>query len=219
MKAKYGKYASNMAFLDMLFNLVIAFAFLFLASFMLIKPPAEDHPGGMKLSAEFVITMTWPDDSIDDIDMWMLLPDGKMISFLSKDSGYVTLDRDDRGALGDILEMPDGTRKLTEINKEIMTIRAIRPGKYTVNAFAYAQYKHMDGFDAKTTFPMPVKMTLTKLNPTTKELISTEFILETVGQQHTGFTFELGADGNVYNIEKDDDVPFVDTPPQGGGSH
>lgn len=216
MKPKYAKFSNNLAFLDTLFNFVIGFAFLYLVSSMLVHPPKkEDSQSGVKLTAEFLVTMTWPDDNIDDIDMWMLLPNGKKAFFRNRDVEYVTLDRDDRGAFCDIITNAQGNRELIKSNKEMMTIRAIRSGKYAINAHVYATFKRVETFTPGTVLPFPVKITLTKLNPTVQEIVTVEFSLSKLGEQHTAFTFEIDENGNVININKDEDVEFVD---EGHGS-
>ena len=79
-KSKFDpRHKNDLAFLDMLFNFTMAFAFLFLISMMLIKPESKSAPkSAVEVQAEFIINMTWPNDSIDDIDMWIMIPGGKV---------------------------------------------------------------------------------------------------------------------------------------------
>jgi hypothetical protein len=220
MNDKYSKYANNLAFLDTLFNLLMAFSFLFLASFLLMNEPKKKTPEGVKLSAEFIITMTWDDESLDDIDLFMLTPNNKQVFFATKDVEYVTLDRDDRGAYGDIsTNQKTGERELLKLNKEMMTIRAIRSGRYVVNAFLYSTFKQIENFSTSTALPLKIKMTLTKLNPLVKEISSVEFLLTKVGEQRTAFIFEIDADGNIKNLVTDENEPFVSSAPGGIDSY
>jgi hypothetical protein len=210
MKDKYSKYANNLAFLDTLFNLLMAFAFLFLASYMLIHKPKPEADAGVKLSAEYIITITWDNNSLEDIDLFMLLPNKKQVYYGSKDIDYVTLDRDDRGAYGDIItNEKTGERELLKLNKEMMTIRAIRPGRYVVNAFLYGTFGEIENFKSNTTLPLTAKVTLTKLNPLVKEVSSVEFQLTKLGDQYTALSFEIDDSGNIVNLRTDVDEPFI----------
>ena len=61
----------NLSFLDMVFNLVLAFAFLFLMSFLLIRPIEPVSKPAVEMKAECVITVAWPDGSLDGQDLWV----------------------------------------------------------------------------------------------------------------------------------------------------
>ena len=71
---------SDLAFLDMVFNMVLAFALLFVMSFLLIRPPAETKKA-VEMKAEFVITLSWPDGALDDQDLWVLMPNGQQVGY------------------------------------------------------------------------------------------------------------------------------------------
>ena len=197
------------AFLDLLLNTAMLFACLFALSFMQMRPVTE---GGKAVDAkaEYVIEMTWPDGSLDDIDLWLLLPDGRRVGFNGKDAGLATLDRDDRGAFGDIYF--DGPqRKLIRINREVIAVRGLAPGRYVVNAHYYGNFTpEMIGFADEWQRPdIPVKVKLTRLNPRVTDLGSREFTLFAPGQQATAFTFYVDDEGGA-TLRTDEDLPFVE---------
>ena len=55
------KYKSSLAFTDLLFNILIGFAFMFLIAFILINPVEKD--ADVEVKAEFMVIMTWDDNS------------------------------------------------------------------------------------------------------------------------------------------------------------
>ena len=197
------------AFIDVLFSMLIAMFCLFVVAFASINPRSQDK--SIEQKAELVLEMTWPDGSLDDVDLWVLLPDGQKVGFNRKDPGVATLDRDDRGAYGDTFW--DGTeRKIIRVNREVVAIRANMPGRYVVNAHYYAHFsEEFSGFkDEWARSHIPVKAKLTKLNPRITEIGAAEETLFAVGQQATLFDFQVDAAGTVSAFNADADLPFVE---------
>ncbi len=198
------------AFLDLLFNTLLVFVCLFAVAFLQMRPPTQ--PGkSIEAKAEFVLEMTWPDGSLDDIDLWLLLPDGEKVGFNRKDIGVATLDRDDRGAFGDVYF--DGTqRKLIRVNREVIAVRGIVPGHFVVNAHYYGHFtEERAGFpDLWGKSEIPVKVKLTKLNPRVSEIGTGQVTLSTVGEQATAFAFDVDSQGQVSRFDTKADLPFVE---------
>ena len=201
------QYDNGMAFLDMLFNYLLAFATLFLIA-LLLAQPNKAADAAVKLRAEFVLTLTWPDGALDDIDLWLMLPDGRRVNFRNKDATIATLDRDDLGALNDIYTDADGKRQLTRINREMITIRAIVPGRYVAAAHVYAARPQLqDGGDpnliwrGEPALPYPATLEVMKLNPHAETFIRASAQLREQAQEAPLAAFEVDADGNVSNIE------------------
>lgn len=201
------RFSSSLAFIDMLFGMALANLCLFALSFMMIKPIIDDKHKGLELKAEYVITMTWPDDAYDDVDLWVMLPNKKRVNFRNKDVQYVTLDRDDRGIIGDMFLTAEGQQAIV-LNKEVITFRAVVPGRYVVNAHMYSTINYWNGKSNPKSPPYPIKITLIKLNPVVKDVITREVVLERIGQQKTAFAFDIKPNGEVVNISYDD-VPFI----------
>jgi hypothetical protein len=201
--------AIRTAFLDLLFNTLLVFVVLFSLAFTQMRPPAHDQ--AIEPKAELVLEMTWPDGSLDDVDMWLLLPDGRKVGFNRKDVGVATLDRDDRGAYGDIYW--DGQeRKLIRSNREVIAVRGILPGRYVVNAHYYGRFtQEYTGFQDEWARPdVPVKVKLTKINPRVQEVGVHEATLFAVGQQVTVFAFEVQGADEMPTLDRQADLPFVE---------
>ena len=200
----------QLPFIDMLLLMVALFVSLYIITLLQINPPEKKALVDMK--AEFVITMTWPDKSFDDIDLHLFLPSQEMVNFSKKESRYVTLDRDDLGVMNDRYNDESGEH-LIEKNQEILTIRAIVPGVYIVNVHAYREVKYWTlgetTVESTPALPYPVKVTLQKLNPQNKELISTIVTLAEIGEQKTAFSFKVDTNGNVSEINTNADIPFI----------
>lgn len=203
------KYKADLGFLDMLFNMLMVFAMLFLLSYILIK--AENAKKSVERKAEFIIEMTWPDKSFDDIDLHLMLPDKKQIDFTNKDVEYASLDRDDRGADGDTYTDANGKLAVIEVNKEVASIRAIVPGTYVVNVHMYRIQNTIGELHSDVSLPYPVKVKLIKINPTVSDIAEVEKIVDHVGQQVTAFSFTVDEKGNVTNVDKEDQILFIRT--------
>ena len=104
--ADKSKYGSNVAFTDLLFNIVVGLAFLFLLAFILMNPIAKEKD--VEEKSDFIIVMTWDDESGDDIDLWVRDPGGRIVSFRNRGIGFMHLDRDDLGLSNDRVQGPDG---------------------------------------------------------------------------------------------------------------
>lgn len=214
MKTKANnQHGFGLAFLDMVFNMTLAFAFLFILAFVLIRPPANPEKKNFDMKAEFILTMTWPDESLDDIDLWVQLPDGQKIWYAHKDFDYVTLDRDDRGGHGDTYGSFDQPKKLVKLNKEMITIRALVPGRYVVAAHVFAVYDEVDGIPTERKLPYNAEVELVKINPRVQQIAKASVELDEPRQSKTFFAFTVAEDGSV-TVERDppDEIVNGDRP-------
>ena len=125
------KYKSTIGFTDLLFNILVGFAFLFIIAFILIKPEAKKHD--FERRAEFVVVMEWDDDQPDDIDLYVQDPTGNKVSFRTPIVNFMYLDKDDLGYANDVVYNANGTVTKVNINREVVTIRGIIPGEYIIN--------------------------------------------------------------------------------------
>lgn len=200
------RYASWMAFVDFLFNYTIAFSFLFIVAFMMIRPPSNTE-ANVKAKAEFIITMTWPDEAFDDIDLWVQVPSGEKVWYNHKNGEIATLDRDDLGARGDVYKInpndPTDERKgLVKLNREVTTIRACVAGRYVVAAHAYAVYDELDDFKATVKMPYLAKIEILKINPRVETVATSEVTLDTRGQGATFLAFTVDENCGVTSVEQ-----------------
>ena len=61
-----------------------------------MNPEAKE--GKIEVKAEFIITMSWPDNHPDDIDLYAEDPLGNIVWYHAREAGFMVLDRDDRGS-------------------------------------------------------------------------------------------------------------------------
>lgn len=203
--------ANAIAAIDLLLNLLMLFVVISAIAIVQMNKPAQEK--SVELKAELVIELTWADHNFGDLDLWVLLPNGRKVGFTDKDAGVATLDRDDRGASGDTYAS-DGTElKVIPVNKETAVIRAILPGRYVVNVQYFHHFTEADiGMAEKDASPDPVIVKLTKLNPHLAEVASRKITLGKVGSQRTAFCFVLDAAGAVTDVDTTCDLPFVQLP-------
>jgi len=203
-------YGFALSFQDMLMAMIAIYAFLFLIAYALIKP-SEAKPG-IESKAEYVIALEWPPGNLDDIDLHLLLPDGKRVNFKDREVEFAMLDHDDLGTNG-VYRATDGTVKHIPEHKEVITLRAIVPGTYVANVHVYSLGgSAQEPSDPK--LPFPVKVTLTRLNPTLVDIVQTEVVMSRLGEQRTAFQFVIDEHGEVA-VNRDADVPFIPIDSQG----
>lgn len=177
-------------FVDLLFNALLGFTFLFLISVMFMNPDARK--GRINLKAEFIISVTWPDHLADDIDLWVQDPIGETVSYLSKDASWLHLDRDDRGEVNDTIII-DGKEVVYPINQEVVTIRGIIPGEYTVNLYYFA---------AAQAEPVEALVKVEKVNPTLQTVYVRKVLLARQDDEQTVVRFTLDYSGGIGQINQ-----------------
>ena len=127
----------------MLFKALQVVAFLFFIALLAITPQANDGKADSK--AEFIITMDWPDNHPDDLDLFVQDAAGNVVWYRHREAGFMVLERDDRGGANDFI-LVNGKKIASPIREEIVTVRGIVPGEYTVN---------ISHFQATTGQPVP----------------------------------------------------------------
>jgi hypothetical protein len=170
-------------FTDILLNVLMGFAIMVFVALSLIRP--ELKTGRVDLKAEYLITVTWPDNHPDDIDTYVEDPAGNIVWFRRFEAGFLGLERDDRGMFKDSI-IVDGKRIQNPLNQEIVTMRGIVPGEYVVNIFHYLA----NGVD-----PIPVTVSVQRLNPTVQVIFNGTLTLDHRGDEKTAIRFTLGNDG------------------------
>jgi len=183
------KYHTNLPFLDLLFNILIGFVFLFIVSFLLINPIAKR--ADIEVKAEFLITVFWPDNLEDDVDIYVEDPIGNLVWFKSREPGLMHLDRDDLGKRNDEVVTAAGTILFPE-NREIVTLRGIVPGEYVINVHCYFKVGPE---------PIPVTIQIDKINPYSVVLRET-VDLTNKGEEITVTRFSVNSNGKVINVNK-----------------
>jgi hypothetical protein len=175
-------------FTDILFNVLLGFAFMIFTAFSLINPTAKT--GAVDLKAELLITMNWPDNDPNDMDLYVEDPAGNIVWYHSKEAGLLHLDRDDRGNYRDTI-IVNGRTIQNPLNQEIVTIRGIVPGEYVVNVHEFL---------AASADKVPVSVKVEKLNPTATVLFYGTHEFDHKGQEETFVRFTLDSEGWVSDV-------------------
>jgi len=146
----------NRAFLDMIFNILLAFVSMVVILFFIIK--TEVSPPNVDNKNELVISLQWNHDTGDDLDIWVQNPNRQIVNFFSREAEGLFLERDDLGRSNDFVTLPDGTKKLVERNEEIVNVRKLIPGRYVINAHLYSA-------DRQRTIPLTARVTVVRVHP------------------------------------------------------
>jgi uncharacterized protein YfaP (DUF2135 family) len=175
-------------FTDLLFNALLGFTFLFLVAIMFMNPEAKT--GIIDPKAEYILTITWEDNSPDDVDVWVEDPEGQIVWFRTPEAGLLHLDRDDRGLVNDTITI-NGEEVQNPLNQEVVTLRGVVKGEYVVNLHYYA---------SETGKPVDVNVRLAKVNPKLEIVYYGTVNMEKRGDEKTAVRFTIGNDGNIYGI-------------------
>jgi len=134
MNFKSNFYANT--FTDLLFNILVGIVFLFILALLLINPIAKDAT--VKKKAEWIIEMTWPKENDCDMDLWVMDPDGNIVSFKKKSVGLMHIERDDLGRTTDVFFDKNGIKHFADENGEVWTLRGQMKGEFVVNVHVYS---------------------------------------------------------------------------------
>jgi len=172
----------------MLFKALQVIAFLFFIALLAISPDSKD--GKIDSKAEFIITMDWPDNHPDDLDLFVQDPIGNIAWYRHREAGFLTLDRDDRGGANDFI-LVNGRKIPSPIREEIVTVRGVVAGEYTVN---------VSHFQATTGQPVAATVKVQKLNPTAQVIFDDKVMVDHTGDEKTAVRFKLNAEGKVIDV-------------------
>ena len=171
-----------------LFKIIQALTFFFTISVIFMNPIAKK--GIIDPKAEYIITVTWPDNDPNDIDAWVEEPDGNLVWFQTREAGLIHLDRDDRGNINDVLTI-NGKTIQNPLNQEVVTIRGTVVGEYVVNIFYYASENNK---------PVSVKVRVDKVNPQLEVIYYDTLTMDKVGDEKTAVRFTIDANGSLVNV-------------------
>ena len=188
-RRRAGREAEVDPFYDMLFNMLIAFVFCFIVALLAMNPRAL-KAGDIPAKAEYIVTVSWPDLNPNDVDTWVQDPGGNLLWFRAREAGLMHLDRDDRGLANDAIVV-NGRSVVNPLNQEVVTLRGIAAGEYTVNAHYY---------ESKDGRPVEVTVSVVKVNPRAEVVFYGQATLARKGDEATLARFTLLPDGSVTNI-------------------
>lgn len=171
-----------------LFKALQVIAFLFFVA--LIMMTTQKAKGKVESKAEFLISMSWPDDSPDDFDLFVQDPLSNVVWYRRREMGFMVLERDNRGQANNFV-MVDGKKVRSSTRQEMVSIRGIVPGEYTVNVYH---------FSAQSGLPVPVDVTVEKLNPTVSIVAKKTLMMQGGGVEKSAVRFTLDTKGEVVSI-------------------
>src|SRR5580698_110021 len=172
----------------MLFKALQVISLMFFIVLLAVSP--DDKNGKVDSKAEFLITMDWPDNHPDDLDLYVQDPVGNIAWYRHREAGFLVLDRDDRGGANDFIVV-NGRKIASPIREEIVTVRGIVPGEYTVN---------VSHFQATTAQPVEATVKVQKLNPTAQVIFDNVISVDHTGDEKTAVRFTLDQAGNVIDV-------------------
>ena len=181
--------AQALGFTDLLFNGLLGFAVMFVLAYLMINPTAKT--GAVDNKAEFLVTLSWPDGRREDVDLYVLDPDGNLVWYGRREAGLMHLDRDDLGRANDVVVV-DGREVVNPLNQEIVAIRGILAGEYVVNVHLYRA--------TREAAPVPVNVKVEKLNPSVSVVHYGGFELTRQSEERTAVRFTVRADGGVGDV-------------------
>lgn len=185
-------YHAHIAFVDMLFNLLLGFFYLFVLAFIQINQDQHETKQ-VESKAEFIVTVFWENERDDDVDTYVEDPQGRLVCFRRREDGLMHLDRDDLGTDGDVIHTPSGETIVFKENREIVTIRGIIAGEYVVNVHMYEKNSKDD---------TKVTIRLEKVNPLISTIVIKERVLVKKTDEKTAFRFVLDKEGNVIEVNE-----------------
>ena len=100
------------------------------------------------------------------------------------------LDRDDRGLANDVIVV-DGRQVVNPLNTEVVTVRGIEPGEFTVNVHYY---------ESKNGQPVDVTVSIIKVNPRAEVVFYGQLTLARKGDEATAARFTVRPDGHIVNV-------------------
>jgi hypothetical protein len=198
------RYKSSLGFIDLLFNILLGFAFLFIIAFLLIKPEAKKKDFDRR--AEFVVILEWDHDAADDLDLYVQDPTDSKVSFRLPIANFMHLDKDDLGTRNDTIINADGSESTVKINREVVTIRGIMAGEYIINTHYYSTRIYNGSqlepnertidYRNKPVSDLTVKVELHKVTPYQILWVGEKKFTHR-GQEETFLRFVLDGDGNI----------------------
>lgn len=185
-KLKSRRKTGQLAFNDLLFNVLVGFVMLFVIAFLLINPITKKNDVPSK--AEYLIILEWDDDVPDDVDLWVQRDGDRSTGFSNKVNAPVHLDRDDLGHSNDRVVI-DGRTQVIYSNIETTTIRGNAVGDYYVAVHFYSQ----------KTQEVNYSVTVMKVNPF-KQVYSIPGVLTRAREIQRLPAFSVDKDGKVVEV-------------------
>lgn len=200
---RHKKYDFRTAFIDLLINVLTGMVFLFMITTLLITTKVKDQDAGVKKDAQYIITMSWPNNINCDVDIWVRDPQNRVVSYQAKDVGIMHIERDDQGWINDFMAYLKLQPSQQLNNSETWVLRGKMPGKFTVNIHLYSCTINEKPVPLGQPMEVPVTLELTKLNPNITKVLSRIVTLTKVWEERTAFNFVLDGQNLVISITEE----------------
>ena len=186
-----------LSYIDLLMNLSISFAAIFMLSVMLINRPVKAQHA-VDERARLLIVMTWDPQSADDLDLWVKTPGGEKVGYTHPNGLVANLQRDDMGPINDYVELPNGTRQYRRFNQEITSIRSMAEGHYIVNVEFFRRHPDPEN-GRRSQGPVRCTIELIQVDPSYKQLEQRAITMAEAGDEETAFSFDI-TNGQVQDV-------------------
>lgn len=178
-------YSCATTLLDTLMNMLLAFVAMFVMAFCAAMAQKEnkkkDNDNNAKVAGEMSITLTWPEEMDDDLDLWVEDPAGNVVFWSRRDEGLMHLDRDDVGL------QHDQAAGSSLGNKEVVVVRSLMTGEYVVNVHAYT---------LRSGGHIPATVTADRLTTQTR-LAARTLSMDFTGDEQTAFRILVDGNGDI----------------------
>ena len=196
------KYSSNLAFVDLLFNLLVGFTSLFIIAFLMINPVSQT--GQTTPPVRMFVEIEWDSELTQDMDLFVRGPNGNVVYYANKDGGYVVLQRDDLGSTNDTYIL-NGERIVIKRNYEIANFSDLPAGEYVIGVFYFSRLGD----------PIDVKTTVRSISPHRLVYEGTAQAL-TPRTERTLLSFVIDKDGKVTDLNTEVQIPITGRRKVGG---
>lgn len=204
---KHKKFDFRTAYIDLLLNVLTGIIFLFIITTLFVSKPVKNEQEGLKKEAQYIINLIWDDNSDCDVDLWVMDPLKRIVSFQSKSNGLMYIERDDLGKKSDYYYDNQGNLvSSVDSNKEVWTLRGKLEGEYTVNVHLFSCLLKGKQQQLRSDINLPVTVEFIKLNPNVITIKTVRIVLEKIWTEKTAFSFTLDSKGNVTKFSYD----FID---------
>ncbi len=176
-------------------------ALAILAVVIVAVNPPQPAKGGVEMKALYLMTIEWHVGVDADADIHLMTPRKKPVFFASREVGCATLDRDNRGFLDSIIELPDGSKTRVMTNKETIALRCVEPGRYDLAANLYAYRAGNFDQSDKRELVLKVHVEIDGHNPAVRVLFARYVTLDRVGQTANVASFDMARDGGITFVD------------------
>jgi hypothetical protein len=174
--------AGGTVFRDVVMLALVGFVAIVILLLPHLNPPGAKTADNMTPPGNVIVEIRWPDEIDADVDLWVQAPGDIPVGYSNKGGAVFNLLRDDLGNRVDV----------TGLNYEPSYSRGIHAGEYTVNLHLYR--------NPSGVYPVPVTVVTSvkrDAKETARQLLASEVLLVSEGEEVTVYRFDLSEDGDL----------------------